>query len=290
VIGVYKITNIVNGKVYIGSSADVDKRFSSHLRTLRNSTHRNVFLQRSWWKYGEESFEFTVIEEVLSEDSLLIREQAWIDKLKCYQKEAGYNICAIAGRTTGYKHTEKSRKLLSKLAKERYEYPDFHLKKYQLKKGHKMSEETIEKLRNAPRPTGEDSSRAKLTNQQVEDIVELILQGHNDTQIAPKYGVTRKTISNIRNRKSFKRVTDKLVIGDGPVREACQFKFTGSDSPLAKLNEDKVVEIKKLLTIGLSIAEIARKYDVSWTLIKRIKEGTLWTHVNTNDTKTVEDE
>jgi group I intron endonuclease len=283
VIGVYRITNIVNGKSYIGSSVDVERRFTEHLRTLRNNTHRNIFLQRAWWKYGEDAFDFEAIEEMLADEYLLIREQAWIDELRCHQKENGYNICKVAGRTTGYKHTEESKEILSLLAKKRYESPDHHLKKYRFKKGHKMSAETIEKLKRLPRPTGENSSRAKLSNQDVEAIVDLVLKGYNDTQIASTYNVTRKTISCIRNRKSFTDVTEKLFPGEGPIRDACQFRFVGSESPHSKLTEEKVAEIKNLFKENISIAEIARRYNVSWSLIKQIKVGSIWTHVNTEE-------
>jgi group I intron endonuclease len=283
--GVYRITNVVTGKSYIGSSVDVENRFSEHKRTLKNESHRNIYLQRAWCKYGEDAFRFEILEEVLKEEFLLPREQAWIDKLMCYQNENGYNICKIAGRTTGYKHTEESRKLISALAKKRYESPDYHLRKYQFKKGDKPSKETIEKMKNAPRPTGENSSRAKLTNQDVEVIVDLILKGYNDTNIASKFNVTRKTISSIRNRQSFISVTDKIFPGEGPIREACQFIFVGSESPRAKLTEGKVAEIKQLFKEEISIAEIARRYDVSWSLIKQIKTGLIWTHVNTRTTE-----
>jgi group I intron endonuclease len=288
--GVYRITNIVNGKSYIGSSVDVEKRFSEHKRTLKNGYHRNIYLQRAWWKYGEDAFKFEMLEEVLKEEFLLTREQAWIDGLKCYQSENGYNICKVAGRTTGYKHTEESRRIISEMAKKRYESPDFHLKKYQYKKGNKLSEETIEKMRNAQRPTGEDSSRAKLTNRDVEIIVDLILNGHNDTRIASKFSVTRKTISSIRNRKSFTSVTERICPGNGPIREACQFTFIGSESPRSKLNEEKVAEIKQLFNQEISIAEIARRYNVSWNLIKQIKKGLIWTHVNIGDVGLSEEE
>lgn len=283
--GVYRITNIVNGKSYIGSSIDVANRFSEHKRTLKNESHRNIYLQRAWRKYGEDAFKFEMLEEVLEDEFLLTREQAWIDKLQCFQSENGYNICKIAGRTTGYKHTEESRKIISALAKKRYESPDYHLKKYQFRKGNKLSEETIEKLKNIPRPLGEDSSRAKISNQEVEAIVDLILQGFNDTKIASKYNVTRKTISNIRNRNSFRCVTDKLIPGEGPIRDACQFIFVGSESPHSKLSEEKVIEIKQLLSEGLRIAEIARRYDVSWNLIKQIQKGLIWTHVDASPTE-----
>ena len=62
--GVYRITNIVNGKVYIGSSVDTTARFRDHKRKLNAGVHCNKYLQRSWSKYGSGVFEFEVIERV----------------------------------------------------------------------------------------------------------------------------------------------------------------------------------------------------------------------------------
>ena len=78
--GVYKIQNRVNGKCYIGRSKDIEFRWSNHLDQLRKGNHGNLGLQVDWDKYGEENFIFETIEEVV-EESLIDREQFWLDKL-----------------------------------------------------------------------------------------------------------------------------------------------------------------------------------------------------------------
>jgi len=88
--GIYKITNIVNGKFYIGSSIDVEKRWRQHKNKLKNNNHTNIHLQRSWNKYGENSFSLETIEEV-GPSSLLDIEQLYLDKL-CPFHPNGYNI------------------------------------------------------------------------------------------------------------------------------------------------------------------------------------------------------
>jgi predicted GIY-YIG superfamily endonuclease len=42
--GVYGIVNLVNGKVYIGSSVDLSRREGEHFRLLRGGYHRNTYL------------------------------------------------------------------------------------------------------------------------------------------------------------------------------------------------------------------------------------------------------
>ncbi len=89
--GIYKITNTVNGKFYIGSSADINRRFYQHRRALTKRVHRNPILQKAWNKYGPEKFTFEILEECPSVNVLLEREQYYLDLLKPYL-EVGYNI------------------------------------------------------------------------------------------------------------------------------------------------------------------------------------------------------
>lgn len=99
--GIYKIQNIQNLKVYIGSAKNFKERFYRHIRNLDNKTHINSFLQNSWDKYGKDNFIFVPLLEC-GEDELLGWEQYFLDM---YQPE--YNICKVAGNTLGYKHTEE---------------------------------------------------------------------------------------------------------------------------------------------------------------------------------------
>jgi group I intron endonuclease len=89
--GIYKITNEVTGKFYIGSSKDVDFRWIIHTRHLKANTHCNPKLQHSWNFYGEDKFTFMVLERV-STDQLFIREQYYLDTFKPFVRGLGYNI------------------------------------------------------------------------------------------------------------------------------------------------------------------------------------------------------
>jgi len=68
ITGIYKIVNIVNGKIYIGSALNIYNRIFgsssiSHLKALKNNNHINKKLQNSFNKYGEDSFEFFIVEK-----------------------------------------------------------------------------------------------------------------------------------------------------------------------------------------------------------------------------------
>ena len=100
--GVYKIVNLINNKIYIGStSQSFEKRFKQHYAELQKSNHKNGHLQAAWNKYGEEAFEFCIIEVCLQKDCLL-KEQEYMDRLYCTDKQKGYNINPLASSTQSF--------------------------------------------------------------------------------------------------------------------------------------------------------------------------------------------
>lgn len=94
ITGIYKITNKVNNKVYIGQSIHVLSRWGQHQRNAFNpNTHTyNYPLYRAIRKYGVENFQFEVLEEVSSIELLTEEEQYFIDKYKSLDPNYGYNI------------------------------------------------------------------------------------------------------------------------------------------------------------------------------------------------------
>ena len=95
-IGIYKIKNLINGKLYIGQSVNIEQRWRFHIMELRNNRHHSSYLQNAWNKYGDDNFEFSIIEECRI-DQLDIREMYWIDKFDSYKN--GYNL-TIGGSNT----------------------------------------------------------------------------------------------------------------------------------------------------------------------------------------------
>jgi len=92
-IGVYKIYNIINNKLYIGSSKNIENRWSQHKSLLEKDSHHSFKLQRDWKEFGGKNFAFEIIDEV-NEDRLKEYEQYWLDTLKPHK--IGYNILPYA--------------------------------------------------------------------------------------------------------------------------------------------------------------------------------------------------
>lgn len=92
--GIYKIVNTKNGKMYIGSSKNIKRRWGIHKSSLKNNRHHSVYLQRAWHKYGKENFVYEVIKEMsnASETELFNEETNCITTLK-----PDYNVGCVGG-------------------------------------------------------------------------------------------------------------------------------------------------------------------------------------------------
>jgi len=92
-IGIYKIENIINNKVYIGQSWDIESRWKNEIKAPPND-----HIKSSFQKYGIDNFKFTIIHELLLvENKIEIQNQLnelekfYILQYKSYDKEFGYN-------------------------------------------------------------------------------------------------------------------------------------------------------------------------------------------------------
>ena len=113
--GIYKILNLTNNKLYVGSatsSGGFKKRWNEHKSGLKRGVHSNKHLQYAWNKYGEDNFKFEIIEVINDVNEVLKREQYYLDTLL-----PEYNICKQAGNTLGVKLSPEAKLKLSEYAK-----------------------------------------------------------------------------------------------------------------------------------------------------------------------------
>lgn len=172
IVGVYKIINIANNKFYIGSSNNIYKRWNEHKNDFNKGSHHSIYLQRAWDKYGEKNFKFKIIEKCTA-DNQFKREQYFIDYLKPYDKEIGYNICQNA--TGGGVYGEKN---------------GFYGKNHFLKSRIKISSSRQYYNSNGDKNTN--------LNENIVSIIKFDLLKLNKKQVAKKYKVSFKTIDLIK--------------------------------------------------------------------------------------------
>lgn len=213
--GIYIITCLINGRRYIGSAINIEKRWSEHLRMLRGNYHDNSKLQRAWNKYTEEQFTFTII-ELCEPDSLLPREQHYLDTWLDAQcpsrfRVKAFNLTPTAGSQLGFRHSDKTRELFSQ-QRQGEKHPNY---------GKRTSKETKQKIREQLlgkcRPdlqgkgngmfgySGDKNLNAKLSRQDYQDILDWLRYWPDVSQVSigKMYNVTDVTISNIRRGKTW---------------------------------------------------------------------------------------
>ncbi len=115
VCGIYKITNTVNNKCYIGKSINIKQRFANHRSDLKKSVKSkdtNRYLYNSVQKYGLDVFSFDIIEELENDENLLKdRELYWMDYHNSCNRDFGYNLRRDSSTKTEVH--EDTRKLIS---------------------------------------------------------------------------------------------------------------------------------------------------------------------------------
>lgn len=184
---VYRITNIVNGKFYIGSTNNLIKRYYTHIYDIRSEKNTCVKLIRAVKKYGEDNFKFEIILSCPSE-YVLKAEQWFIDNLK-----PDYNIAKIAGSNIGIKRTEEVKYRKSESQKQKWKdelYRTKHLEN--LSKNWK---------------SGVSHKMAKLTEDEVVNIKKQLLNGILPKKVAENLKASYHSVKDIHRGKTWKHIT-----------------------------------------------------------------------------------
>jgi group I intron endonuclease len=142
---IYRIRNLVDGKVYVGQAVNVKKRMYRHLWELRSDRHTNTHLQRAWNARGEHSFVFEIVDDDVDLAEITQREQYHIDAHRSADPEFGYNKSPAAGSNLGVKYSAESRRKMSEAQKGRTFTDDARRRIAQSLTGRVISPETIAK-------------------------------------------------------------------------------------------------------------------------------------------------
>jgi group I intron endonuclease len=150
---IYQIKNLKNGKLYVGSTNNLTKRWANHRSKLRNNKHENNYLQLAWNKYGEESFEFSLLEEV-NDENRIDKEIYYLNQIKSYERDIGYNFdknpidkSGANNPFYGKKHNDSAKEKLREIANNRSEELKKKMGAKNKGKGSKLNLELARKIR-----------------------------------------------------------------------------------------------------------------------------------------------
>lgn len=223
VSGIYKIRNIQNNHLYIGSAENIKRRWNKHRSDLRKGIHHSSHLQNAFNKYGESNFEFSIL-EYCEKFELISNEQAWINKLK-----PEYNIRPTAGSALGMKHSKETRAKIG----------SWH-------KGKTISDEQKQKISLTSR--GNNNPRANLSDIEVIEIRRLWDSGVSPKEISKKFNTPKSSINNIISNYTWKHLPP------------CVRKPSNRGSSLSELD---VLEMRRLYKADLSSTLIGKLFRLT---------------------------
>ena len=205
--GIYKITNLINGKIYIGSSINLKRRMNEHLRELRLNIHSNKRLQNSYNKYGEENFKTEVV-EYCDINKVREREQFYIDNYLPYLTEIGYNIsnCSTGGNTGNSESHPKAKLNWEKVNEIRNSYK---LNIYNMEELSDLYEITIQGIwliiknknwhdKNYVPPSENEMCKKKCSRKKIDELVRNVrldyINGKTVKELSAKYNLNNQIV------------------------------------------------------------------------------------------------
>lgn len=200
---------------------------------MSNGTHPNKHLQASWNKYGADNFVINIL-EYCDIDILNDREEYWISYYHSNENTNGYNIRIDPFNNRGLKWTQEQRnKMEQQINKPDSYFHNHTIPRHIMEKAWESSRNKVwteeERKRHSKimtglkvkdttnmklAQTGENNGCAKLTENDVREIINLLYLGYKTCDISKIYPCTDSNISAIKNNKSWSFIDRDETIND----------------------------------------------------------------------------
>lgn len=120
---IYKVTNLINGKIYIGQTCNtLEYRKSQHERDCKRWNRNIVYFHRAMVKYGFDNFKWEVIDESETQEGIDELERKYIELYDSTNRECGYNI--KTGGREGSTYPEEVRRKIGESTKRTWQDPE----------------------------------------------------------------------------------------------------------------------------------------------------------------------
>jgi group I intron endonuclease len=238
---IYKITNNINNKSYIGQSLDFKKRWKTHIsdalrKTGKTHITKKFAIHHAINHYGVENFNFEVIQECDSLEEANLLEISYIEKFNTLAP-LGYNL------TTGEHNL-----------------------------GRQLPEEIKTNL--SRKNSGDLAGAKKITSAQAKEIYLKALANVSTQELMASYQLSQNTILNILNKKSWKEILNDLPAINMANRNRGSNRFN------AKLNKNQIQEIMNLYKNGVKQVEICKIYHIKPSHCSLIVNNKIWKYID----------
>lgn len=267
---IYKYTNKINNKIYIGQTSEtLERRDKKHLSQLKD----NTYFHRALKKYGRENFNLVILEENIPLDKLDEREIFWIKEFNSYYKTGfGYNM--TKGGKWGNSgqiivHDDDIKQLIL----------EGELKFETIADLYNVSLSCISDINtgrsfydsNLNYPLNPKYEKSIITDEVVKEVIALLEStDYTQSKIAEMLNIKEYTVGTI-NRGVCKKCPQR----EYPIRKAIQ-----ENTYQNKLRKEQVISvIYDLLFTNLNQTDIGKKYGVAKNTINDISRGISWKEI-----------
>lgn len=287
---VYFICNTIDERIYVGSTISMKKRRRSHISHLKRGNHSNKYLQNFVNKYGIDSIYFEVVYKGVT---WIEEEQKYIDdtsltlfNLSLKAEYPASKIKYICSEETKLKISQ--RRIQGAEVRNKLKRKDILQIKELLRTG-QYTQQQLSKMFNVGEtticgintgkaysyitiPGGKTREAKKLTEKDVLQIKQYLIEDKTCVEIAKLYPVGKTAIQKIKDGVAWKHLT-------GFTKDT--FKDRALDvTKFSKLTLDQVKEIKQLLKEGWTQKNIAEKFGVIRQTIQNINVNRCWKDIN----------
>jgi len=272
---VYKITNLVNGKIYIGKTADVRKRWNKHKAAARKKSKKDyTYVHRALNKYGFDNFSVETIAEYDLEKDCLTAETAFIKLYNTRDRDIGYNLTDGGDGPSGFKPSDETRRKMSEAKKGKYvgeENPFYgkrHTEEYKRQSSKRMKDAYA---KNPQKYDQLNIQQCALTTQECLGIQRQYLQQQTSMEeLAKNHSTNLHTIHSIIHGTYF-AIRGHSIITDETFDQIKRNKHAEQSLQYKKLTIEQEKEIvNKYTNKPIRLKELCKEYKVSEPTMRKV--------------------